>query len=169
MKPFAPLRTALLLALVVALPAQAQIYQYKDASGKTVISDRPPPPGKTPAKTYSAGGNASDGSAAANGTAEATEASPSPTAGPKTLAERELEFKKRQKEQKEAADKAQKEAATQATRKDECERAKRQLQVLESGERVTMRDEKGERVFIEDEQRAAEIERTRKHIADACK
>lgn len=169
MKPFAPLRTALLLALVVALPAQAQIYHYKDASGKTVISDRPPPPGKAPGKTYPAAGGASEGAPVTNGASETSEASPSPTAGPKTLAERELEFKKRQKEQKEAADKAQKEAAKQATRKDECERAKRQLQVLESGERVTMRDEKGELVFIEDEQRAAEINRTRKHIAEACK
>ncbi len=159
MKPFAPLRTALLLALLAALPVQAQIYQYKDASGKTVISDRPPPAGTAPAKTHSAGGSSTE-SAPANGAA---------AAAPKPLADREMDFKKRQQEQKEAAEKAQKEQADKAGRKDDCERAQRQLQMLESGERVAVRDDKGERSFMEDNQRAAEIDRTRKFIAENCK
>lgn len=160
MKPLSPLRTALLAALLASLPAQAEIYQYKDASGKTVISDRPPPAGKAPLRTIQDAGEAGGGSApAANGAA----------ASPKSLADREMEFKKRQKEQKEAADKAQKEAADKAARKDDCDRARRQLEIMQSGERVTTRDEKGERVFIEDAQRAAEIERARKFIAETCK
>jgi hypothetical protein len=43
------------------------------------------------------------------------------------------------------------------------------LQVYESGERIATRDAQGERVYLDDSQRAAEIERTRKFIADKCK
>lgn len=167
MKPFAPLRTALLLALLASLPVQAQIYQYKDASGKTVISDRPPPAGKTASKTFSSGASSAEDAPAGNGAAGS--GGGNTAAGPKTLSEREMDFKKRQQEQREAAEKAQKEAATKAARDENCERARRQLQVLESGERVATRDAQGERVFIVDEQRDAEIERTRKYIAEACK
>lgn len=160
MRPLPPSRIALLAVLLASLPVQAQIYQYKDASGRTVISDRPPPAGKAPAKTIPGPAESGGDSApAANGAA----------AAPKSLADRELEFKKRQQEQKEAAEKAQKEAANKAARKDDCERAQRQLQVLESGERVVTRDAQGERVYIEDSQRAAEIDRARKFVADNCK
>lgn len=158
MKPLHPLHVALIAALLATLPAQAQIYQYKDASGKTVLSDRPPPSGSVPAKTHSAAG-VSSGEAQA----EKTEAAP------KSLSERDLEFKKRQQEQRDAAEKAQKKAAAQSARTEDCERARRQLQLLESGERIATRDAQGERVFIEDDQRAAEIERTRKYIAEVCK
>jgi hypothetical protein len=151
MKPFHPLHAVLIAALLAALPAQAQIYQYKDASGKTVLSDRPPPTGGMPAKTHSAGG-------VVNGEESA-----------KSLAERDLEFKKRQQEQREAADKAQKQAADKATRAEDCERARRQLQLLESGERIATRDAQGEHAFMEDDQRAAEIGRARKFIAEVCK
>lgn len=157
-----PLRIALLAALFACLPAQAQIYQYKDAAGRTVISDRPPPAGALPAKSHAAGNGVS--------TSEdppATDGANAPP--PKTLADREMEFRKRQQAQREAAEKAQKESADKARRKEDCERAQRQLRMLESGERIALRDEKGERVFLEDMQRAAEIERTRRMIADACR
>lgn len=158
MKPFHPLHAVLIAALLAALPAQAQIYQYKDASGKTVLSDRPPPTGGMPAKTHSAGG-------VVNG----EESAKKEASAPKSLAERDLEFKKRQQEQREAADKAQKQAADKATRAEDCERARRQLQLLESGERIATRDAQGEHAFMEDDQRAAEIGRARKFIAEVCK
>ncbi|MBW7900079.1 MAG: DUF4124 domain-containing protein [Rhodocyclaceae bacterium] len=158
-----PLRIALLAALFACLPAQAQIYQYKDAAGRTVISDRPPPAGALPAKAHAAenGVSTSEDPPATDG---ANAAAP-----PKTLADREMEFRKRQQAQREAAEKAQKESADKARRKEDCERAQRQLRMLESGERIALRDEKGERVFLEDVQRTAEIERTRRMIADACR
>lgn len=142
----------LLLGLLASLAAQAQIYQYKDAAGKTVYSDQPPVGGVSKARTLAGETPAGNSSAA-----------------PKTTADRELDFKKRQQEQKEAADKSQKEAANAATRKEDCAKAQRQLQVFESGERVTSRDEKGERYFLDDDQRAAELARIRKYVAESCK
>jgi hypothetical protein len=158
MKPSITLIAALLAILTASFSAQAQIYQYKDAAGKTVISDRPPPGGTSKARTV-----------AAEPPAESKVPSATADAAPKTAADRELEFKKRAQAQKEAADKAQREAADKAARKEDCVRARRQLEILESGERISTRDDKGERVFIEDSARAAEIERTRKFVAETCK
>jgi hypothetical protein len=158
MKPSIALIAALLAILTASFSAHAQIYQYKDASGKTVISDRPPPAGASKARTVS--------SEAASETKAPAE---SPASAPKTAADRELEFKKRQQAQKEGADKAQKEESDKAARKEDCERARRQLAALESGERIATRDDKGERVFIDDSARAAETDRTRKFIAETCK
>ncbi|MFA7293262.1 MAG: DUF4124 domain-containing protein [Rhodocyclaceae bacterium] len=158
MKPSIALIAALLALLTASFSAQAQIYQYKDASGKTVISDRPPPGGTSKVRTV-----------AGEASTESPSTAASAASAPKTTADRELEFKKRAQAQKEANDKAQKEAADKAARKEDCERARRQLEMLESGERMTTRDEKGERVFIEDSTRAAEIDRTRKFVAETCK
>lgn len=152
-------RYAFLLAtLLASLAAQAQVYQYKDASGRMVYTDQPPPGTATKSKVISSEA-ASTGSPAGNGAA----------AVPKNAADRELEYKKRQKEQQDAAAKASKESADQAARKEECARAQKALQVLESGERVTTVDAKGERVFLDDNQRSAEADRARKAVADLCK
>lgn len=158
MKPSIALIAALLAILTASFSAQAQIYQYKDASGKTVISDRPPPGGSGKVRTVA-------GEASAESKAPSESASPAP----KTTADRELEFKKRAQAQKEAADKAQKEAADKASRNEDCVTLRRQLQALESGERIGSRDDKGERTFLEDDQRAIEINRNRKLIAETCK
>lgn len=146
-------------SLLLAFSAQGQIYEYKDASGRTVYSDQPPPATVTKSRTV------------AKEAARETEAPAAAKAGdpPKSAADRELEFKKRQKERQEATAKADKEAADKAARKEDCERAKKSLQLLESGERVAVRDDKGERAFLDDNQRAAEADRARKAVADLCR
>lgn len=146
-------------SLLLAFAAHAQIYEYKDASGRTVYSDQPPPATVTKSRTV-AKEAAKDAEAPGSAKADTQ---------PKSAADRELEFRKRQKERQEAAAKAEKEAADKAARKEDCERAKRTLQVLESGERVAVRDDKGERAFLDDNQRAAEAERARKAVAELCR
>lgn len=153
MKPYA----LLLATLLAPLAAHAQVYQYKDASGRMVYTDQPPA-GTETSKVLS--NNAASSSGAAGNTA----APP-----PKNLADREMEFKKRQKEQTELAGKSNKEAADKAARKEECARAQKTVQLMESGERITGRDDKGERVYLDDSQRAAEADRARKAAADLCK
>lgn len=148
--------TLLLLGFLVSFAAQAQIYQYKDASGRTVLTDQPPPSNikketlssRVPAEPAAAG---------------------KASAEPKSMAERDLEFKKRQKEAQEASAKAEKEAADKAARQQDCAQAQRQLQMLESGERLATRDDKGERVYIDDKQRAAEIDRAKKFMSEVCR
>ena len=72
-------------ALLATTLANAQIYQWKDENGKTVISDKPP-----------------IGAARTSRKIEA-EAPPAPSAAPqKTTADREMDFRKRQQEAQEA-------------------------------------------------------------------
>ena len=145
-------RPALLIScLLASLAVNAQVYQYKDAAGRTVYSDIPPT-GGTPTRTISKDPTPASGSAA-----------------PQSIADKELEFRKRQQAQKEAAQKNEKESADAANRKEDCVRAQRNLQTLESGQRVSSIDEKGERSFMDDTQRAAEIERARKMVTDLCR
>lgn len=139
-----------LVALTFAAVGSAQIYQWKDANGKTVISDKPPVGNTSAAKKVDAGSNASG------------------NATQKTLADRELEMRKRQKDAQEGADKAAKEQSAAAEKAKNCESARRYLQTLESGERVAMRDDKGERYFMEDSQREQEIASTRQMLQSTC-
>ena len=143
------------LCLGLALPAGAQIYKWKDASGKTVISDQPPPCQLPVVKQ-------NDSSPAAQtDPAQTSPAQPS-------LADRELEFRKRQKETRENAEKAEKEAAAAAQREKDCQTARGQLQSLESGARIALRNDQGERYFMDDAQRAQEAERTRQFVETQC-
>jgi hypothetical protein len=142
--------------LGLALPAGAQIYRWKDASGKTVISDKPPP-GQFPVPKQS-------GSASEDKPAPAEQAAPAQP----SLADREMDFRKRQKEAQENAEKAEKEAAETARKEENCRAARAQLQSLESGERLIRRNENGERYFMDDARRAQEIEKAKQFIDEQC-
>ena len=145
-------RTAfLVLALSLALPAGAQIYQWKDESGKTVISDKPPVGHVRQQRQVSAGTQTTKAAA-----------TPSP-------ADRELEFRKRQKDAQESSEKARKAETESAEKRENCDNARRQLQMLESGERIALRDDKGERYFMEDQQREQETAKARSFVDAHCK
>ena len=139
------------VVLFAAVAAHAQIYKWQDENNKTVISDRPPVGKVREQKKIEA---------------EAPVASGEPA---KQAADREMEFRKRQKESQDAAEKGEKEQSAAAERKTQCESARSSLQVLESGERVSMRDKKGERYIIDDAQREQEIARARKSVEANCK
>ena len=134
---------------LAATAANADIYKWKDKNGKTVISDKPPAESVTQKPT--------------------TVADTAPAAASKTTAEKELDFKKRQKEAQDNAEKADKEQAAAAEKKANCESARRTLQALESGERISLRDDKGERYFMEDAQREQETAKARQAIQTNCK
>jgi len=138
--------------LVATAVAQAQIYQWQDANKKTVISDRPPPSSSAQQqKKYSA---------------ETPEAA---AANAPSLADREMDFRKRQKDAREQAEKSEAEQRAANDRQEACVTARRALQVLESGERVALRNSAGERYYLDDTQRAAEIERTRQAVQTNCR
>ena len=138
-------------ALFAAMAADAQIYQWRDENNKTVISDRPPIGKVRQQKTVEAEAPAANGEAG------------------KTLADRDMEFRKRQKDSRDSAEKTEKEQRAQAQRQENCEAGRRSLQVLESGERVSMRDSQGERYILDDKQRGEEIARARKVVEANCK
>lgn len=132
--------------------ASAQVYQWKDASGRTIISDTPPPASIKGGRTIS--------------TTPSPSASGSP---PQSMAERDMEFKKRRQEASQKGEEAAKEQAAAAERRENCERAKGQLASLESGQRLVTHDENGERRYLDDDQRQREIAQTRKAMAESCK
>jgi len=166
------MKTALILALAIAstatvIDANAQTYQWKDSSGRTVISDTPPPASVRGSKAVGTSPPLSIGTAATDA-APATGSAP-PAGAPKTTAEKDMEFRKRQQEAREKADKESKEAAQAAQNRENCERARTHLRMLESGRRMILPDGKGGETFLEDAQRGDEIERTRNTIAESCK
>lgn len=145
-------RIAIAVAVLLATTAvNAQIYEWKDENGKTVFSDQPPA-----------------GKARLQRKIDAEAPAPS-TAPQKTTADREMDFRKRAQESQERAAKAEKEQAAAADKKENCEKSRRYLQSLESGERIALRDDKGERYFMEDAQRQQEIAKARNTMQAACK
>ena len=146
MKPFAIVVASMLLATAV----HAEIYQWKDDKGRTIISDKPPSGKVTQQQQIE------------------TSAPPATAASTKSSADRDLEFRKRLQESADKAGEAKKLADEQAAKEENCDRARRHLQVLESGERVAMRDDKGERYFMDDAQREQELAKTREIVQASC-
>jgi len=138
----------LMLSTATFSMAHAQTYQWKDSNGRTVISDNPPPGNARQSKSVNAAPPAETG---------------------KSLAERDMEFKKRQQENREKSEKDAKESRTKEELKENCQRARQQLVALESGQRMSSTDLNGERRFMEDAERQKEIERSRKFIQESCK
>ena len=119
------MKNTLVFALGIALTAtvvtsHAQTYQWRDSSGRLVVSDRPPPASARDAKTT---GIPTPPSTTAPQSADSQ----------KTTAEKDMEFRKRQQEAREKSDKEAKEAAQAAQNRENCERARTHLQALESG------------------------------------
>jgi len=157
----------LVLALIVAVPAAAQVYQWRDAEGRLHYSDVPPPQGEAitvrPARKATAPAEPA-GTPAAEGAKPAAEA-----AKPKTLADKELEFRQRRAAAAEAQAKAEQERALAAERQRACEQARNQLAALKTGQRMVRYTSTGEREFIDGAGRAAEIEQTQKYADSVCK
>lgn len=136
------------------LMAGEYIYQWKDKSGQIVYSDNPPP-GNIPSRRLRRD---------AVGEVTIQESAPA-----KSVADQDLEVKKRQQDQAEKQAKADKDGADAKAKAQNCEVARNQLNALESGQRIARFNAQGEREFLDDAQRAAEVERTKKVIADSCK
>lgn len=145
-------RFALYIAILLAsTAASAQIYQWKDENGRTIISDKPPV-----------------GHARIQRKVESDAPTSAATAPQKSVADRELEFRKRQKDSQEKEEKTKKEEALAAQKQENCANLNRQLRTLESGERIALRNDQGERYFLDDEQRQQDIEKVRQNIQTMC-
>jgi len=158
------LSAALGLALCVALPAAAQMYKWVDADGKVKYSDTPPPSNvktdklRIPAHAPNAPAEASKGGAPKDAA----------KTGPKSTAEQEQAFRKRQAEAtKEQKEQEQKDAEAR-DRAENCKRAKAALANLEIGGRQTRIDDKGERVFLTDQEISQATAQARQEAASAC-
>jgi type IV secretory pathway VirB10-like protein len=173
-------RTGVLLVLFGATSIASAQWAWRDEHGRTVFSDQPPPAtirsSDVLRKPEMAPANPSADSTGAEGQAAASPASPAPparAAAPEaphqsTMAEREVEFRKRMKDRADSEKKLA-DAQAEASRKTEdCERAQGYLKSIESGVRLVHTNPDGTRALLDEEQREAEAQRTRDLIASRC-
>lgn len=145
------------LLLTLAATAHAGVTKWVDADGKVQYSDQPPPTAKSQ-KTL----NIKTGPALPKAESDSG-------GGGKSMAEKDLEFRKRQVKAEEAAAKEAKDQEEAKRMKANCEQARRQLQALQDGQRITRYDEKGERVFMEDSDRPQATEEAKRAVDSWCK
>lgn len=144
--------------LALATAAQAGVTRWVDADGKVHYSDQPPPATAKSQKTL----NLKSSPGLPNTVPDSKD-------GEKSLAEKDLESRKRKVQAEETAAKQAKEQEEAKVRKTNCEQARRQVQALQEGHRISKFDEKGERVFLEDNDRAQAIEEAKKSADSWCK
>ena len=96
--------------------------------------------------------------------------SSAPAAAPKSVAERDADFRKRQSEKGEAIKKEDEKSAETEQKKQNCDSAQAHLRSLQAGNRIATTDPKtNERVFLEDADRPAEIARAQRSADQNCK
>jgi len=144
--------------LMVATVTNAGVSKWVDAEGKVHYSDQPPPSTAKSQKNL----DIQTGPAS-------PQATPDSKGGTKTLAERELESRKRRAEAEEAAAKQAEEKKDAKRKQENCAQARNQLQALQEGQRIVKYNEKGERVFLEDSARPQAIEEAKRAADSWCK
>ena len=151
---------ALLLALMVALPAAAQIYSWKDKDGRVHYADLPPPTGEvkmlrspTRAATAAAEDEASDGEEGQTAV---------------EIVDPQTPFRERRTAEANAAAKATADEAKEIERQRFCTQARSQLVALQSGQRIARMNADGEREFLDDAARSEEIARLEQQIGQNC-
>lgn len=143
--------------LFLSISSQAGVSKWVDAEGKVHYSDIPPSDIKAKSIKSTERHDTTDNVTPATGVAT-----------PKTLAEREAEWKKTQKTKEEAAQKsAQKQEAASIKQKN-CENARKNLATLENSPAIVTYDSKGERTEMDDASRKQSIQEARKAISTYC-
>jgi hypothetical protein len=148
------MKKPLLLLALALLPAwsQAQILKCIGAGGRVEFAASCPP------------GTKAENTGIRNNPAAA------PSSSSKSLSDKDAEFRKRQLEQLESAKKSEEKSRESADRSQNCESAQGYLRSLQGGMRIAKTDPKtGERIYIEDADRAAEIERAQRAVESNCK
>ncbi len=170
-----PLRVLLLGALwAISITASAQ-WQWLEADGRKVFSDRPPPSDVPTKNILKQPGNrgtpAPAATAPAQADAPATAASTAAAASAPHLTGKDpkLEAKKKQAEEAEAAKKKAEEEKFAREKAQTCERARRAMATLNSGVRIQQTNAKGEREYLDDAGRSAETRRVQGVIDSDCK
>ena len=160
-----------------ALSSLAQ-WQWVDKDGRKVFSDRPPPSDVAPANILKQPSPRPTTSAPVSPSAPSTSATPAaallPSAGKPgelrtPVKDSQLESRKKQAEEEEAARKRAEDEVVAKARAENCERAKKGLVTFESGVRIAVTNAKGEREFMDDASRATETKRLQSVADSDCK
>jgi hypothetical protein len=172
-------------AAVFAMAASVAVagqYQWRDAQGRMVYSDLPPPASvpaarvvKAPAAALSAtsaspssSSGAAPAAAASLGSPGATGTSRAATPAAQSIADRDLAFRKRQADLAEAEKKAQEAAGRKLELAKACSDAQGDIRSMQSGQRISRIAANGEREFVSDRERAERLEVARKSVREHC-
>ena len=150
-------------ALLFATAVAAQAYRWVDKDGKVHYSDQPPPEGARQSGVVSAP------AAGTSPPAPSGDAAGQAPKGPKSVAEQEMEFRKRRLEAAEADAKRQQEAQAAEEKQRNCTHAKNRLASLETGGRIAKYGPDGETVYLSDAEIARELGEARKVTESWCK
>lgn len=143
------LRLTAFILICLPLAAMAQIYQYKDAQGRTVFSDTPPPDAKATRKNIDVAPPSGDST--------------------RSLEEKMQAFQKRRDAAAEQEAKQAKAKVEQEKAAENCTRARNKLAALQSGQRIVRYNAQGEREFLDDGSRERETADARKAVSEWCK
>lgn len=140
--------------LALSLPAHAALNKWVDAKGAVHYSDTVPTDVRKTDVVHTLAGKGQVAAPVAH--------------SPKTVAEREVELKKINKEKEEAAVKKDQEDKRAADRTRNCIAAQQNLRALEEGGRIVTYDAKGERTFLDDAAREQRISEARTTAGTLC-
>jgi hypothetical protein len=163
------IRLALFAVAILAVSsAQAQVHKCVDAAGKTIYT-QDPCPANTKSGTMSR--SVIPGPAIAPQAAPADQAVKGDAAkksGPKTAAEQEQDFRKRQQDQAKAAKESEQKSAEAQRKEENCRNARERLAQYDIGGRISRINAQGERYYMEDAQIEQEKARARADAAQSC-
>ena len=150
---------------VATLPAAAQ-WKWKDSRGQVVVSDTPPPRDIPEANVLQKPSLVVQRSAAQ---LTPTASAPAAETVAKAKVDPELEARRKKTETEQSERQKAEEQKIAAQRAENCRRAKTQVETLDSGIRMTRRNEKGEQEYLDDQQRSTEMQRARQVVSSDCR
>ena len=147
--------------------ANAQVHKCIDAQGKVIYSQHPCP-ANTKSGTVSRRVDRPASTPAPAAADKAAKGDATKKSGPKTAADQEQDFRKRQQDQAKASQESADKAAEAQRKADNCRSARERLANFEIGGRITRVNPQGERYYLEDAQIEQEKARARADVAEAC-
>lgn len=131
--------------------AHAELYKWTDNQGKVHYTDQPPTV------------NAQTVKHPQSGQAETT------TQATQTLNEKDQAYQKRREEAEQARVKAEKEAEQARIQRENCDKARTNLNTLQNRSRVYTTNAAGQRSYMDDAARADALASSQKAVSDFCK
>ncbi len=157
---------AVLFAIALSLSAavHAQVHKCVSAAGKVSYTQDP-----CPADTRSGAIERQIGPAPAQAAApDASAANTAKSQAPKSAADEEQAYRKRQQDQAKADKDAAQKAALLKQKQDNCNAARNRLATFEAGGRISRINAAGEREYYEDSQIEQEKENARQLVQREC-
>ena len=150
----------LLPLLLLSFNANSAIHKWTDDSGRVHYSDQEAP---EDTQSTTLGNKPQDNTTAASGIAAA-----SVVGAPKSLAEREMEFKKNKKAKMEAEEKAATQQKEADAKQKYCLEVRSSLKSMEDNPRIVTYDANGERSYLDDGARQLRMQEARAAIESTC-